>query len=383
MFQCFVQCYPWDLLDEGVEHVLDMLQGQAGASGVTLVLACDQLEQFRPHAGIEPKIYRGSGGVFFQPNLDHYSATPLKPPRWEQHRNLDALAKVFEACATRALDLRLSVSPFHSHRLVHKHPAIAARNAFGVDSRSALCLAHPDVREYLMAVVRDLSASYEASGLVLEEVQWPPATDTVPYLQAMALLFSDVAALLNVCFNESSMRAASAAGVDAPAALRCTRSLLERFCREGVGRQTALPEVMERNPAVARYIDWAESYLLGLLRDMKQASGMPLMLSLGGASQSITDMSYAAGLIELADRFIADADDLEEAMMTFRHSVGELELLLALDEGAIDQAPDAVRQISRAAESGLSGITVTHYGALRNHQFEWIHQGLRNARRLR
>ena len=51
-------------------------------------------------------------------------------------------------------------------------------------------------------------------------------------------------------------------------------------------------------------------------------------------------------------------------------------------DGTVDDAPELVRQISRAAEAGAGGATVSHYGAIMENQFEWIHQGLRNARRL-
>ena len=48
VFACHVDCYPWDVLDEGIEDVLERLQDQVGATGVTLAVAGDELEQFRP-----------------------------------------------------------------------------------------------------------------------------------------------------------------------------------------------------------------------------------------------------------------------------------------------------------------------------------------------
>jgi hypothetical protein len=53
-----------------------------------------------------------------------------------------------------------------------------------------------------------------------------------------------------------------------------------------------------------------------------------------------------------------------------------------MDEGFLDEAPEVVRQITWAAEAGVGGTTVTHYGAILENQLEWIHRGLRNARRL-
>ena len=42
-------------------------------------------------------------------------------------------------------------------------------------------------------------------------------------------------------------------------------------------------------------------------------------------------------------------------------------------------APD---QVAWAAEAGARGMTVCHYGAVLENQFEWVHQALRNARRI-
>ena len=230
MFTCHLVCYPWDLLDEGIDDVLDHLQDQIGATGLSLVAACDEITQFRPHAAAEPKIYTSTGGVFFQPSADKYEATRLKPPAWDQHRKMDTVAKIASHCAARQLDLRLSVSPFRSHRLVAKHADVACKNAYHIASKCSMCLTNADVQEYLLSLVRDLSEYDDASAIVFDEVQWPSATDPIPYVQALATLDRGEVALLNICFCESCLQAADRAGGDGQAAMKQTRSLLDRLC---------------------------------------------------------------------------------------------------------------------------------------------------------
>ena len=51
MFQTLVSCYLWDLVDEGIEEVLDRLQGEAGATGVGVGVCCPRTAVLRPHRG--------------------------------------------------------------------------------------------------------------------------------------------------------------------------------------------------------------------------------------------------------------------------------------------------------------------------------------------
>ncbi len=389
MFTCHIYCYPWDLLDEGIDEVLDRLQDRVGATGLTLVTASDEIEQFRPRPGVEPRIYRTTGGIYFQPNDQNYQATRLKPPVWEQHRKMDVLARISEHSADRRLDLRLSISPFCSRRLVNKHPEVACKNAYGIASRGVMCPVNPDVREYLLSMVRDLAAYDNASAIVLDEVQTPAATDPLPYVQALAMFDSDVTTLLNICFCESCLQAADRSGVDGQAALRCTRSVLDRLSQETTPEDWTMVERVEANPPIAQYLNWADSSLLDLFKRLTEVSSKSVILNFHNAGRSFADMHIAPDLFAVADKIIVDAADMEGIIGELSRgeapapaSVQQMELLLGMDEGSIDEAPEVVRQLTWAAEAGAAGTTVTHYGALFEHHLDWIHQGLRNARRL-
>jgi len=393
MFTCHVSCYPWDLLDEGIDRVLDRLQDQVGAGGLMLVACCDELEQFRPHPDAEPRIYRTSGGVYFHPNADTYQATRLKPPLWEQHRKMDALAKISERCADRQLDLRLSLSPLHSRRLIGKHPEIACKNAWDIPSRSALCPANPDVQEYLAALFRDLSVYDDVSGIVLDAVEWPAATDLLPDMDAMATLGQHASALLRLCFCESCLQRAGSAGIDAQAAKRCTFTLLDRLCRAGHPDDRPLEDILDGQPPLEAFVQWSDAALVDLIERLKGASTKALLIDLQSASRGFLELRCAAAILALADRIMLDLDDLEQAVGAISQGealcgaltpsfVQSAELLLRMDEGFLDEAPEVVRQITWAAEAGVAGTTVTHYGAVLDNQFAWIHRGLRNARRL-
>ena len=60
----------------------------------------------------------------------------------------------------------------------------------------------------------------------------------------------------------------------------------------------------------------------------------------------------------------------------------QVELRIAFDSGAVSDAQLVVQTMTAAAEGGLAGVIVDHYGMVLEDQFEWLHQGMRNARRL-
>ena len=57
MFEAMVSAYPWDVLDEGIDEVLDRLHGELGATGLILWAGCAPLLHVRGRE-IEPRIVR-------------------------------------------------------------------------------------------------------------------------------------------------------------------------------------------------------------------------------------------------------------------------------------------------------------------------------------
>src|SRR5262245_51135611 len=104
MFSCHVHCQPWDLLSEGVDAVLDLIQGQMGAGGLTVPVVCGGTPPvFRPHAQALPRVLHSSGGVYFNPQAQRYRISRIDPPLASEVRRRDLLAMACERCADRGL----------------------------------------------------------------------------------------------------------------------------------------------------------------------------------------------------------------------------------------------------------------------------------------
>ena len=83
--------FPWDLADEGLEQVLDNLQGMAGANSVYMCNLSEQVRPFRggdyPHNPVRKSYTCEDCRVYWEPDMKHYGK--IKPLRTER----DFLAK--------------------------------------------------------------------------------------------------------------------------------------------------------------------------------------------------------------------------------------------------------------------------------------------------
>ena len=72
-------CFASDLADEGVEHVLDNIQGRAGLGGVTMAAAYHASRDLFPHARTRRLRYQPGGEVFFRPDPARWRGLALQP----------------------------------------------------------------------------------------------------------------------------------------------------------------------------------------------------------------------------------------------------------------------------------------------------------------
>ncbi|MCG3138641.1 MAG: hypothetical protein HJJLKODD_02507 [Phycisphaerae bacterium] len=389
MFGCHMHIYPWDLLDEGLEAVLERLQGEAGIDGLTLVAMHDEVEQFRPHPAVLPRALHATGGVCFQPGQEHYVTTRLRPPQMEGLRKTDVVALVAEACQRRGLRLRLALTPWYSRRLVQRHPEIASKNLFGDPSRHSLCPSHADVIHYFSAVMRDLYDYESVEAVVVDHLDWPVATDPQAFDGASLLFGPEGADLLKVCFCESCLQQADAVGLDGELARRQARLLFDRLCQSTETPSFTPDYKVEQNRVLMDYLQWrADQPLRWVQRWLRDGSrplviSAPLGLTPDWLARHLPQWLEAARFlqvpIEALETLIGELSQSTPSIQP--RSFRNMELLLALDDGLVEESAEIVRQLSWAAQAGVAGAAIRHYGVALPRYWTGLHQGLRHARR--
>jgi hypothetical protein len=365
MFICSVYCHPWDLLDETIDTVLDTLQGRIGAGSLTLLVVCDEAREiFRPHARAQPRVLSSTGGVYFAPDAQRYSSSRLAPPLASETRRRNLLALAGEQCSARGLDLRAAVKPWRSVRLASRHPECAKKDLCGHASLGALCPYNPDVRAYLLGLAGDLSADDNLGAIVLDLADLTPGAGpsfVPPSCDRAAAL------LLDLCFCESCLQQAAGSNVDGEAALRTAGQRLEQSCAQGPGALRT-----EEGPPLQRYRAWTHTRLCELLRDFRRAAGKPVVLHDPGLVLADTPLEG------LADQVLVDAGQASR-----RHDLSvPPEFAWRFDESPPQEAAALIQQAAGAANLGVTSLTMIHYGAICEWQFDWIRQAVRHGRRL-
>ncbi|MER7501404.1 hypothetical protein AB0L05_20770 [Nonomuraea pusilla] len=204
-----------DLRGEGVERVLDRISGY-GVAGVTVGAVHHASQDVTPH-GLSRLTLRRDG-AHFVPRPGLFDGLRLSPVPG----HLDALDGLREACARRGLKLHGWTVFLRNATIGAEHPDVTVRDCFGDrGAPAALCPAHPDVREYAVALARAVAA-LGVDSVVAESLHFRPLRaerSFVPLGPMDAYLFG-------LCFCDYCMRRATDLGVNAGVARdECARIL--------------------------------------------------------------------------------------------------------------------------------------------------------------
>jgi len=397
MFRANLWCYLWDLVDEGIDTALDIMQGQLGATGLSVATSYHSVEQLRPHAGVSPRIFRCEGGLNFQPASARYAATRLKPvvASWLGKRN--PLERLASACQQRRMELRGWTVCCHSSLLVRRYPQMACKDVFGSINPTWLCPANPDVAEYLKALVADLSENYPFDAIELESATFDPARHAHMHRKAGLVAGPAEQLLLGLCFCESCRQQADRAGVDVTAVARSVHVRLERWLETGRPVAGSMGELLESDALLREMLDWRTEVVGRLVASLRAASRSKLVIyRMGDAWSAGADWRrlFSAEGRDDGDRqadalmilcYKPDVPGVEAAVADAVAITGGVEFVeLGFDASppATPDAPKLVRDLSRAAELGIGSVNIYHYGLIPPGRFAWVRQAIRAGRRV-
>ena len=209
--QLSVWAYPWDIADEGVETALDWLN-EHNFTGVDLCPNYHAIATFSARNPHRSQFYSEQGAVYFHPRLSRYGR--IQPKLHDEPVVLDVYEKVATAARNRGMHLNAWVIGMFQPWIARTYPDTAVENAFGDRSYAATCPAHPDVQAYLSNLVCDVCDQFPIENLTLENVGYPEFTYGWVRPRILVHMSPWASFLAGLCFNEHSMSAAGAHGVD-------------------------------------------------------------------------------------------------------------------------------------------------------------------------
>ncbi len=378
MFQSFLAAYPWDVVDEGIDRVLDHMQGELGIAGLSLWCATPPVVQLR-RPNVQPRFFRTRGGLFFQPSSELYSDTRIKPAvsHWVGKRNV--IEQIAKGCADRGLTFRCMMSLSRIGRLAHRHPETACKNVFEDSSLTSVCLSNPDVQAFLCDLVGDFGSRIAVDAFYFTDVAslWREGGEgPVKSPGRSGKLASE---FLQVCFCESCQQVASGADVDVAGAIDVVKRVIDKRMDGADESEFKFEAIIKEAPALLSYLEAQTHRITELLRRIAERANADVFImheqcKEGDSSSQFADSTAIAGDVIR----VATADDVK-ANPSGTKSMQEIHLEGKLLSGA--STSELFPLLQRALETGISAVHFGNYGLIPASAFDPIRQALRYARR--
>lgn len=221
-----VYCLPADLLGEGAEQVVTQLRDRAGDLGLTVAACYHASRDILPHNRVY-RVASMSPGAFYAVDPSAYPGA-LRPVPSPSAAGRDVLAEACQAAAPHGLPVSAWAVLLHRDDL-DASPAEVQENCFGDRFPGRLCPAKSAVRDYVLAMVRDL-CRYPIAALRAEALHYQGASHGHHHERCLEDYGELARWLLGLCFCPSCTAAGTAHGADVPAlAARCRAYLTSTF----------------------------------------------------------------------------------------------------------------------------------------------------------
>lgn len=387
MFQTNIRTQLWDLHDEGIDKVLDLLQGQAGATGVTVPLLTGRMNEFRPHDGVTPRQWRSHGGLQFQPDTGHYKATRVPPATDAWLKKKNPIEKLAAQCEKHGLTLRAAVNACDLPAIIDAYPAAATKTVFDDASTRTVCPCNPDVRAFLSAVVNDLTANYPIETVIIEQLGFAGA-GRCRHPHQRGFDFGHIADWLRTrCFCESCRQGAAEDGVEVDAAARSVGVTLNDAFANAKRLIMPLEDFLGEDPIVADYIHWQQEQITLLVESLAQACGGRLVLHVDDHYDATgldpkTVTSRIDGLASVwPDPENTDLADVGIPLVKTLEATDGVEIILPVGTSAFTDSATLGRAFRHIADAELTRVEIDHYAQIPPAALTWLHQAARYPKR--
>lgn len=227
--------YAWDMLDEGIEPMLDVLQRETLTNSTYLVALMHDEKRpltdfYYPHNPRRKVYWTEDSRAYWRARPEAYRDSRIKPRPSDRPelRERDWLQELVDASRRRGMTVGAELS----HTWVDKERTREElRDCVQVDVNGnrfdqQICFNHPDVRAYGIALYVDLTANYDIDFVMtcvrgFNPGRQPPATQASSEVQRLA------GVVLGGCFCEHCRRAAERRGLDWPAIVERVRWLAD------------------------------------------------------------------------------------------------------------------------------------------------------------
>lgn len=372
MKQAFFWCYPWDIDAEGYSAALGRMAGDIGVDAISVAATTHDVTALCMRSTHGPRTITADSTAHFRPAGGFYDGTRLRPipAPWMKSRN--PLEQAARAAEKVGLALRVWAVCCHSDRLARQHPMAQCVDVFGDAVAGRLCPTNPDVREYVCALVEDLSANYPVETLELLDVGFDGGRRLDRHTDHGWVPTNAERSLLSWCFCASCRQRASEAGTDVDRVRSLVTDLLVRAMRLAPAGHDSLRATLSEHEPLAAYQAMRSDVEASLLRMIRSRTTVRLVAHVlpgeprTGPGDRSPDLD---GIVRRWDHGGAGGASADADVMHIPHPPGS------------PNGPALVSEVYKSCEAGHERVGFFHYGITPEPCLDWVRQAIRYARR--
>ncbi len=378
--------YVWDVIDEGVDSIISTLKNEIGLNTLSVATCYHSVDHLRVHQ-LENNFYSSQAAIYFQPDRSLYTDTRIKPPVSPLAERTNPLRQISDGCDRHGIKLSSWTVCLHNSQIGRNHPAVAQRDVFGNPCWNALCPANEDVREYMRALVEDLTTNYNFATVELESCDYQGGRHHHGH-EKIGIPFGEIDRfLLGLCFCESCCKRGRDGGIDVTALANGVRAELAASFESGQSIQIGFGEFCDKVPETREYLKMRESVVSSLISEIKTVSKAQI------ASMAMGSRRYS-GLNTEQIREVVNWHEI----LCYTPSQASVEESVrnatALMNGQADRvwvgvcayppaSPDAktlATNVKAAADLGVRAVSFYNYGIMPKRNLQWVKAAIEGIR---
>lgn len=406
--------YAWDMLDEGLDHILDVLERDTLTNSTYLVALMHDEKRpltdfYYPHNPKRKLYWTEDSRAYWYPDPDSYRNTRIQPRMSDRPeiRERDWLQVLIQGSRRRGMTVgaELSHTWVDKERMNGELADVAQQDIFGVPFPGYICPNHPDIRAYGKALYLDLATHYDVDFIQTCLVGFFPGRRQ-PWAasgEAEALRLANVTT--GGCFCEHCREAAEAQGLDWQAAVQRLRWLAEGFDPYNHRQRFDLQLLRESNtsatallteiPELYAFVKFRTDSLTGFFREISETvhsvrpdldlrlnhfSSYPELMGLDlkavtTSMDSVRSSNYAEQTGDPAQMAAKRA-----YLHSIRRAIGPDKYFLSAISPRPKATPDLVKQgILVSAQCGADALTIGHYDGSWPNCLRAIREGIQEA----
>ena len=406
--------YAWDLLDEGLDHILDVLQAETMTNSTYLVALMHDEKRpltdfYYPHNPRRKVYWTEDSRAYWSLRPEAYESSRIKPRPSDnpELQGRDWLQEMIDGSRRRGMTVgaELSHTWVDKERTRSELADCVQRDIHGNPFDQQVCFNHPDVRAYGIALYVDLASHYDVDFIMTCVRGFNPGRTPPPTTSGASEIQRLCGITLGGCFCEHCRRAAERRGIDWGALTSRLRWLADGYDRFNARQAFELnllwnssatsASLLAEIPELYAFLKFrtdSVTEFFGEIRRAVKAVRPPIDVRLNhyAAYPELMGLDLK-GIAEQMDS-IRSSDYSEQSgdpkrmewkrsyLHNVRRVIGVDKYFLSAVSPRPRATPDLVKQgILVSAQCGADGLTIGHYDGSWMNCLHAIKQGLEEA----